>query len=336
MNVQIRRAAHDRPDRDGEDLRLQPRAVADRAGRAIHEGANAAAGKFAFRFLVEPLHLREQSFERPRRLGRGPAVAAEAHLDRLIARPEVKRLLEFLRQILKRDVFGDIEMPNERRLQPAIVGLHPFCAAPPWHDRAFRERLRGIGHHQFRIADQLRAESMTGRTGAEMAVKGKMFRRELRLTRSRFRDFRSRSSSGLPPTLLRLDVERWTLDVGRLPLASRSTTIRFPPHFNAVSTESASRVRIPSRITSRSTTASIVCRSPFLQPDRFRPAKLDDLAIHPNPDKTFAFRFLDHVAKFAALVPHQRREQNDFRLRRIGRESDRRSAARFAEKSAAR
>ena len=107
------------------------------------------------------------------------AVAAEVHLDRPIARPEVERVLEFLRQIFKRDVVRDIEMPDERRLQSAVIGLHPFRPAPPRHDRAFRERFRGVGHHQFRIADQLRAEPMTGRAGAEMAVKGKVFRGQL-------------------------------------------------------------------------------------------------------------------------------------------------------------
>ena len=54
------------------------------------------------------------------------------------------------------------------------------------------------------------------------------------------------------------------------------------------------------------------------QPDRFRSSELDNFAIHPNPDKAFAFRFLDHVAEFAAFVPHQRREQDNFRFRRIG------------------
>ena len=36
--------------------------------------------------------------------------------------------------------------------------------------------------------------------------------------------------------------------------------------------------------------------------------------IRTNPSR---FVFLDHITEFAALVPHQRREQNDFRFLRI-------------------
>ena len=88
---------------------------------------------------IESLQLREQSLEWSRRLRRAAAIPAEAHLDRAIARSEVERFLEFLGQILERDVIRDIEMPHQRGLQPAVIGLHPFRPAPPRHDRAFGE-----------------------------------------------------------------------------------------------------------------------------------------------------------------------------------------------------
>ena len=50
---------------------------------------------------------------------------------------------------------------------------------------------------------------------------------------------------------------------GSAPSTRRSTTSRLTPHFSAVSTLSASRVRTPSLMMSRSTTTSIVCVTPL-------------------------------------------------------------------------
>ena len=71
-----------------------------------------------------------------------------------------------------------MKMLYQRGLQLPVIRLHRFCSATPRRDRALRQRLFGMGDHQFRIADQLRPESVTNRAGAEMAVEGEMPRRE--------------------------------------------------------------------------------------------------------------------------------------------------------------
>ena len=164
-------------DGDRKNFRLQARAVASLARHARHEGADAIARKLALGFLVKPLHLRNEPFERPRRLGRF-TVAARVHLNRLIARAVVERLLERLGQIRKRNVVVDREVFHERALQTPVIGLHRFGAATPRSDRAFRQRLFRIGHHQIGIANELRSQSVAGRTRAQMTVERKMFRRQ--------------------------------------------------------------------------------------------------------------------------------------------------------------
>ena len=49
----------------------------------------------------------------------------------------------------------------------------------------------------------------------------------------------------------------------------------------------------------------------FLQADWLRPAKLNNLAVHPNTNEPFAFCFLDDVAKFPGLILNQGCQQND-------------------------
>ena len=72
-----------------------------------------------------------------------------------------------------------MKMFHQRALQMAIIRLHRLRPAPPRRDCAFGQRSARIGNHQIRIADQLRAETMTGRAGAKMTVERKVFRRQL-------------------------------------------------------------------------------------------------------------------------------------------------------------
>jgi len=55
----------------------------------------------------------------------------------------------------------------------------------------------------------------------------------------------------------------------------------------------------------------------FFQANRLGPTKLYDFAVNSHAHKPFPFRFFDHVAKFARLILHERREDDDFRLRVI-------------------
>src|SRR3984893_17902464 len=113
----------------GQDFRLEARAAACLAGNPSHECANAIARKLALRFRIKPLHLRDESFEWPGCFLL--AVAAKAHLYRLVAGAEVKRFLELLGQLCERHVFIDLKMSDERALQIPVVRLHPFRAETP-------------------------------------------------------------------------------------------------------------------------------------------------------------------------------------------------------------
>ena len=100
MNIQL--APVGILDRDRQNFRLQPRAVAGLAGHARHERPDPIPRKLALRLLVKPLHLRHEPFERPGCLRRF-AIAARADLDRLVPGSVIKRLLEVLRQIGERE-----------------------------------------------------------------------------------------------------------------------------------------------------------------------------------------------------------------------------------------
>ena len=151
-----------------------------------------------------------------------------------------------------------MEMFHERALQMTVVGTHSFCAASPWRDRALGQCFGRIGNHQIGIDNWLCPQAVAGRASAQMTVERKMFRSELTQPEAGLRvSVIGRVAAFFPPDSI-------GLNVGCLLAFVRSTTTRFPPHLRAVSIESVRRTRIPSRTTSRSTTASIVCRSPFL------------------------------------------------------------------------
>ena len=190
---------------------------------ARHECADAISREFALGLLVKPLHLRHQSFERPLFF----AISGETHFDRRAVRSEIERALKWLGQILEWHVFVDAEMLHERALQLFIICAHPFGPAAPRGDRAFGNRFRLVRNHQLGIDHELRSQTVTRRTGAEMAVERKMFRRQLAQSESRLRiAIVSRETLFFP--LFKLGVGRWTLDVERFLLFQDRQLISSP------------------------------------------------------------------------------------------------------------
>ena len=155
-------------------LRSQTRAAANFAWLAGHEGANPITGEFAFRFVVEPLHLWHQTLKRPGNLF---TITTELHFNRRFARAKIKRALKIFRQLGKGRFFVDAEVFHQRTLQFFVVGLHPLRSATPWRNYSLGNRFFRLGNHQLWINDQLRPQPVTCRTGTEMTVKGKMLRR---------------------------------------------------------------------------------------------------------------------------------------------------------------
>src|SRR5438067_313359 len=56
----------------------------------------------------------------------------------------------------------------------------------------------------------------------------------------------------------------------------------------------------------------------FVQPDGLGPAKFDDLAIDPHADKALALELFEDIPELAHFALHDRRENDDATLRRIG------------------
>ena len=161
-------------DRDGQNLRTQPRAATDLAWLACHERSNPVAGKLAFGLRIEPLHLRHDSLKWFRQFFL-PAIRTEIYLNRTFAGPEIESVLEGVRQIGERRVFVDPKMFYERALEFSVIGLHPLRAASPGSDGAGRDRFFRLRDDQLGVDDKLGAKAMACRTGPEMAIKGKMF-----------------------------------------------------------------------------------------------------------------------------------------------------------------
>src|SRR5882724_12408535 len=60
-----------------------------------------------------------------------------------------------------------------------IVESHAFCAATPGYDCSFGQGFGLVGDHQLRVNDQLCSQTVASRASAEVAVEGKMSRRQL-------------------------------------------------------------------------------------------------------------------------------------------------------------
>src|SRR5437868_14113537 len=86
-------------DRHRQNLRSQSRAAANLAWLAGHEGTNSITGEFAFGFLVEPLHLWNQTLKR---LGDLLTVTAELNFNRRLARSKIKRSEEHTSELQSR------------------------------------------------------------------------------------------------------------------------------------------------------------------------------------------------------------------------------------------
>ena len=141
--VDVHFASFSALDCDGENFRFKPRTSTDLARFACHEGSNAITREFTLRLLIKPLHLWHESLERF--FNFLFAVAGERHFDGLAIRAEVQRGLECVGQICERHVFVHVEVFGQGILQMTIVGSHAFCAAAPWCDCSFGQRLSLVG-----------------------------------------------------------------------------------------------------------------------------------------------------------------------------------------------
>jgi hypothetical protein len=71
-------------------------------------------------------------------------------------------------------------------------------------------------------------------------------------------------------------------------------------------------MRMPSRTTNRSTTASMVCRLFLVSRIRSGAIQLHNLTVNPRTHESFAPDLFDYVTKLSRLIPNEWRQQNDF------------------------
>ena len=151
------------PQRHGEDLGLEPRAGADRAGHLAHVALVALAGAVGLR-LVEPA-LQERHHALERRVVRALAAVAVAvaHVH-LVVRAVEHGLLDRRRELAPRGVHPEPDGLRERRQQPhEVLGGLPHV---PRRDRALAEGELVVGDQELRVDLHLRAQAGARRAGA--------------------------------------------------------------------------------------------------------------------------------------------------------------------------
>ncbi len=156
-------------DRDGEDDRLQARALTGRAGHLAHVALEALAAAVALRLLVAPLDERHGALERGGVRALAAVAVAVAHVD-LGAVAVEDRLLGALRQTGPRDVRTEAEGVGERADQPAEVLLG--VAVRPGVDGALVEGLLLVRDDQLGVDLHARTDAGAVGAGAEGRVEG--------------------------------------------------------------------------------------------------------------------------------------------------------------------
>jgi hypothetical protein len=153
-------------DRDGERLRLQPRAPAGRARPLGHELVQLGLDVLRLRLVVPALDVREHALER-RPVGAAHAVlVAVAEPDLALARAGEEELELLLRQLAHRRVHVDrgVLADGLQHLRIEELGLDPG------RDRPLRQGQLGVRDDEVGIDDELRAQARAGRTGAVWRV----------------------------------------------------------------------------------------------------------------------------------------------------------------------
>ena len=164
-------------DRDGQNLRFQPRARARRTRPAAHVLADALARKLAVGRLVKVLERGHEPVERLLHL-LALAIFTPGKGERPLARAVAEGLVKRGRELAIRGVHRNPVFLRERGEDALVITLHALVRLRPRRDRASGERFLTVGDHEIRVADQLRAEAVAVRARAKVRVEGKVLRRQ--------------------------------------------------------------------------------------------------------------------------------------------------------------
>ena len=164
-------------DRDGEHLRLQPRAVADRAGAEAHVLLDPLALLARVGLAVAALEARDDALEGEHVGALAAHPVAVLDVDLVAVRAEEEEVLLLLVEVLPRRLEVDLVAVGDR-LDDRLVEAR--VAERPGHERALADRERRVGHEQVGVDLLLGPESGAARAGAVRRVEGEDARLELR------------------------------------------------------------------------------------------------------------------------------------------------------------
>ena len=249
-----------------------------------------------------PLHHGDQPLEGPDLRRPPPFSFRPAELQRLPAGSVEKLLLELLGKVAEGSIDTGSRLLAESFQNELIVLPHPLVGSPPGPDRPLGERHLGI-HEQARIAERLRADSLTGRTGTEMAVEGKVPGRQ---TRHRETGLRIAEIGGEGSLLPGVGCRTGCL-------MQNGDHVVSPAQRGLERIEKALTDSLPLPFGAKCQTIYhgldrvLLCFEKF---DRLRAPQIDDLAIDPQSHKSLASGPIDDIAELTRLVPDKRRQQH--------------------------
>ena len=164
-------------DRDGEHLRLQAGAVADRAWPEGHVLLDALALRGGVGLAVAPLEARDDALEGEHVGAAAVHPVAIADVHALAVGAVEEQILFLFGQVLPGLVERDLVALGDR-LDDRLVEAR--IAHGPRHERALGDRQARIGNEQVRIDLLLRAQTGAARTRAVGGVEGEDPRLQLR------------------------------------------------------------------------------------------------------------------------------------------------------------
>ena len=230
-------------------------------------------------------------------LGRS-AVRADSDRDVSFSRAVEDKLVEIFRQIAPCFFHGSGRVGEEAVQERGVVGLHALVGLLPWTNGSLRDCFFGI-HHEVGIEETLRADPLACRARSEVAVEGKMLRREARHGEA------GRGIAKIGGEFF-FDPLRgaWFLTAcGKVSSAQAQGSL------NRVCKALPKVLAHGQTIDDRFDEVGFC----FIQTDVFRIRQFDDFGVHPQADKPLAAGFFNHIAKFAALAGDKWRKDEEFR-----------------------
>ena len=163
---------------DGEDLRLEPVAVARQAGHFAQVLRPTLALRIGVGLHVLSLDVRHDALE-ARGVPHLPAVAVLPLDGDLVVLPAEDRLLHVESQIAPRSVERELQVGGEPFEEPLVVLEQSLALRRPGNEDALPDRQLLVGQHEVDVHRHARAEAGAGRACAERCVERERARLDL-------------------------------------------------------------------------------------------------------------------------------------------------------------